>query len=286
MKKYALIVLIIALCSILPDTLPAQKKAKTPPPSPPVTQEPAPEPPQSGIRDKKGNSIEPEMILVPAGTFIMGNDDPESGEKTAHEVILNAYYIGKYEVTNRQYKAFIELTGLKPPTTWEDGNFPEQVADHPVTGITWEDAYAYCDWLSDFSKKKYRLPMEAEWERAARGGLTGMKFPWGNDINKLRANYGKNYSEGTTPAGKIKPNEFGICDMAGNVAEWVADWYSEEYYGQSPKENPKGPDSGSKKVVRGGSWRDDAEDIRVSVRKYEDPTSSSEYIGFRVVREK
>jgi formylglycine-generating enzyme required for sulfatase activity len=286
MRKYALIVLVISLCMILPDTLPAQKKPKTPPPPPPAAQEPAPEPPQSGIRDKKGNSIEPEVILVPAGTFMMGNDGSESNEKPVHEVTMHAYYIGKYEITNRQYKAFIELTGLKSPTTWEDGNFPEQVADHPVTGIAWEDAYAYCDWLSDFSKKKYRLPTEAEWERAARGGLAGMKFPWGNDINKLRANYGKNYSEGTTPAGKIKPNEFGICDMAGNAAEWVADWYSDEYYGQSPKEDPKGPDSGSKKVVRGGSWRDDPEDIRVSVRKDENPTSASEYIGFRVVREK
>jgi formylglycine-generating enzyme required for sulfatase activity len=283
MKKIVLIILVLALCCIIPDALMSQKKAKTPPPA---AQEPAPEPPQSGIRDKKGNAIEPEMVLVPATTFLMGSDGSESNEKPVHEVTLRAFYIGKYEITNRQYKAFIELTGLKPPTTWEDGNFPEQVADHPVTGITWEDAYAYCDWLSDFSKKKYRLPTEAEWECAARGGLAGMKFPWGNDINKLRANYGKNYSEGTTPTGKIKPNDLGICDMAGNAAEWVSDWYSEEFYAQSPKEDPKGPDNGDKKVVRGGSWRDDPEDIRVAVRKYESSGSASEYVGFRVVREK
>ncbi len=289
MRKYALVIFLVTLCIIISDNLLAQKKPKNPTPQAPVTSptlEPAPVIPQSGIRDKKGNAIEPDMILIPAGSFMMGSDSNETNEKPAHQVTLNAFYIGKFEITNRQYKAFIEFTGLKPPSTWEDGNFPEQLADHPITGITWEDAYAYCDWLSDFAKKKYRLPTEAEWERAARGGLKEMKFPWGNDINKLRANFGKNYSEGTTPAGKIKPNEFGVCDMAGNVAEWTADWFLDEYYAQSSKENPKGPDNGSKKVVRGGSWRDDPEDIRVSVRKYESPTSASEYIGFRVVREK
>lgn len=285
MRQRIMTILFVTLCIIISDVSLAQKKPKTPP-APPVTPQPAAEPAQPGIRDKKGNAIEPEMILLQAGTFMMGSDGTESNEKPVHEVTLNAFYIGKYEITNRQYKAFIELTGLKPPTTWGEGNFSEQDADHPVTGITWEDAYAYCDWLSDFSKKKYRLPTEAEWEYAARGGLTGMIYPWGNDINKLRANYGKNYSEGTTSAGKTKPNDFGICDMAGNAAEWTADWYSDEYYGQSPKENPKGPASGSKKVVRGGAWNDDPEDIRVSVRKDESPTSTSEYIGFRVVREK
>ena len=286
MRKFVLCILVVAFCVILPDAVLAQKKTKTPPPPPPTAPEPVAEPAPQSIRDKKGHSLEPEMVFIPAGTFTMGNEGNEANEKPAHEITLNAFYIGKYEITNRQYKAFIEATGLNSPTTWEEGNFADQFADHPVTGITWEDAYAYCDWLGDATKKKYRLPTEAEWERAARGGLSGMKFPWGNDINKLRANYGKNFAEGTTPAGKIKSNELGICDMAGNAAEWVADWYSEDYYAQSPKDNPKGPDSGGSKVVRGGSWRNDPEEICVSIRKEEQPTSSSEYIGFRIVREK
>lgn len=188
------------------------------------------------------NRDDVEMVLIPAGEFIMGDED----EKTAHSVYLDAYYIDKSPVTNAQYKKFMEATGHPAPLYWDYVRFNQP--NHPVVGVSWNDANAYAKWA------KKRLPTEAEWEKAARGGLIGKKYPWGDEPpGRTVANFGGNEEE-TTPVGKYPPNGFGLYDMAGNVYNWCADGYQWDYYKNSPRNNPQGP-GGDHRVARGGSWR-------------------------------
>lgn len=212
------------------------------------------------------NSYE-DMVYIPAGEFIMGSSEedvqkfllqyiyrtPErfADEQPQHIVYLDAFYIDKYEVTNAQYREFIEATGRKPSIYLdvEPYNDPDQA----VMGVSWEDANAYAMWRGK------RLPTEAEWEKAARG-TDGRYWPWGNewDATKLNANdagavdgYVYTAPVGSYPQG-VSP--YGVHDMAGNVFEWVSDWYDKNYYKYSPKINPQGPISGQNHVARGGSW--------------------------------
>ena len=211
-----------------------------------------------------------EMVLIPAGEFVMGNDD----EKTAHTVYLDAYYIDKYPVTNLQYKEFIEATGYMPPLYWNNAKFNQ--SDHPVVGISWENANAYARWAGK------RLPTEAEWEKSARGDLIGKKYPWGDKSpDRTIANFGGNEG-GATPVGKYPPNSFDLYDMAGNVFNLCSDIYQWNYYKISPKSNPKGGDSGAYCVLRGGSWRSIKYYLRCSSRyDIHRLTRSSIDIGFR-----
>jgi formylglycine-generating enzyme required for sulfatase activity len=217
------------------------------------------------------------MVLVPAGDFQMGSEFGEPDEVPVHRVYLDAFYMDVYEVTNSLYKKFMDETGHKPPLYWEDPrcNAPDQ----PVVGVTWEDAKAYCKWAAK------RLPTEAEWEKAARGGLAGKIYPWGNEDNTPTAGGGNLQGvSGAFPVGGFPPNDFGLHDMARNAWEWCLDWYSEGYYAKSPENNPKGPDSGEKRVLRGGSWfAGIATPLPVSYRYSIDPEDSSNLIGFRCV---
>jgi formylglycine-generating enzyme required for sulfatase activity len=227
-----------------------------------------------------------EMILIPAGEFLMGSPPEEgnSDEHPQHTVYLDAFYIDKYEVTNAQYKKFMDATGHAAPSWWNDNNFnkPEQ----PVVGVTWFDAEAYCKWANK------RLPTEAEWEKAARGTV-GRRYPWGNEVPNAggiwRANYyigengvddGFQYAApvGSFPAG-VSP--YGIHDMAGNVLEWVADWYDGGYYSVSPKNNPKGPNSGSVRVLRGGAWLGSVNLLRAASRIWDFPVFGNFNVGLR-----
>ena len=184
-----------------------------------------------------------EMVLIPAGEFLMGSED----EKTAHIVHLDAYYIDKFPVTNARYRKFMEATGHRLPLYWFDVRY--NGPSHPVVGIGWEDAVAYAEWSGK------RLPTEAEWEKAARGGLVGKKFPWGDELpDRSQANF-HNSEGGTTPVTKYPPNGFGLYDMAGNVFNLCSDRYQWDYYKESPRENPEGPTVGDHRVARGGSWR-------------------------------
>jgi formylglycine-generating enzyme required for sulfatase activity len=285
-----------------------------------------------------------EMVLIPEGEFLMGSSEKDideamklceesrrvapnvqcdrvdyKDEMPQHKVRLDAFYIDKYLVTNRQFMKFVEATGYKTDAekdriglivrwagnyegeiiTKEDGsvnwrspfgrkNEINHLLDHPVVQVSWNDAVAYCQWAGK------RLPTEAEWEKAARG-TDGRLFPWGNELpdagGKYRANYGKDRGradgfEYTSPVGSFPQgaSPYGVMDMAGNVWEWVADWYDETYYATSPAENPQGPASGKGRVLRGGSWGNRPESIRTAVRLRSEPNSGISYIGFRCAR--
>jgi formylglycine-generating enzyme required for sulfatase activity len=213
-----------------------------------------------------------EMVYLPGGTFIMGADRDEPDERPAHTVTLSPFYIDICEVTVGQYNVFLDSTGRKKPAFWH----PE--LDRPedsVVGVTWHDAAAYAVWAGK------RLPTEAEWEFAARGGTSGTRFPWGDDPDPRRANFA---SSGIAPVKRFPANGYGIHDMAGNVWEWCADWYDATYYQVSPASNPQGPATGTFKVLRGGAWYSHEDQIRITNRYNGLPDSSSFHNGFRCAK--
>ena len=236
-----------------------------------------------------------EWVKIPAGKFTMGSDDYRD-EKPPHKIYLNAYLIAKTPVTNAQFKQFIEAGGYKKkvfwsyngwkwclkkgriqPRYWNDVKWNKPT--YPVVGVSWYEAEAFCKWA------KCRLPSEAEWEKAARG-TDGRKYPWGNQKpNKNLANFNRNVGR-ITQVGKYSPagdSPFGCVDMAGNIWEWCADWYNKDYYVNSPKSNPLGPETGTDKVLRGGSWNY-YESLRVSNRLRNNPDGNGGYFGFRCLR--
>ncbi len=242
-----------------------------------------------------------DMILISAGTFTMGSDTRAADEKPMHKVYLDAYYIGKYEVTNAEYYEFWkrQLTAQKIPQHTpenfthlpEIGDWParaEQFPNHPVVGISWHDANAYATW------KGMRLPTEAEWEKAARG-YTHRTWPWGNGIEPYAntAADDDGYKNRLAPVGSFPKGKsyYGVMDMAGNVWEWTADWYSDVYYWTSsqdaanrPKKNPTGPVVGSWRVIRGGSWIDRIARCSTTFRFYLYPNLKTSFVGFRLAK--
>jgi formylglycine-generating enzyme required for sulfatase activity len=287
-----------------------------------------------------------EYLLVAAGEFVMGDDSEAAlpAEGPAHTVRLDAYYIGKYEVTNGEYRKFVDDGGYADEAYWTEGGFggygtePKywNDADHrgggidgnrdfPVVGVSWYEAAAYCRWLSEKTSQTYRLPTEAEWERAARG-TDGRQFPWGDSIDGSYANFfpsGDPYEDDSMRLGGFTPvgfydggthegfathdnaSPYGAYDMAGNVFEWVSDLYDENYYAVAPTENPAGPSTGAYTspgaaspqtgdigTVRGGFWTDnDGETIMESLRvTFRSPVTEGRghqqhRTGFRCVRE-
>lgn len=224
---------------------------------------------------------ETPMVLIPAGEFQMGSNDVNRDEKPIHTVYIDAFYIDVYEVTNAQYKKFVRATGHRIPEAlitigepksytfgsltyeykmveiWSDSDFSGD--NQPVVGVSWDDAVAYADWSGKLFPSEKRLPTEAEWEKAARGGLIDKKYPWGDSVTHDDANYsgigGKDkWENNTSPVGSFPQNGYGLYDMAGNVSELCYDWFDYGYYENSPKQNPTGPSSGKFRVVRGGSY--------------------------------
>ena len=221
-----------------------------------------------------------KMVLIPAGDFLMGSpggDDDD--ERPQHTVFVDAFYMDKYEVTNALYKKFMDATGREAPKYWDDEEYNQP--NHPVVAVTWYDAKAYCEWAGK------RLPTEAEWEKAARGGLVGKKFPSGDSITHDDANYdgigGKDRWRGTSPVGSFAPNGYGLYDMAGNVWEWCADWFVSGYHADLPDQNPSGPSSGSSRVLRGGAWNYDTYDLRAANRNLDSRATAYRNYGFRGV---
>lgn len=219
------------------------------------------------------------MIAVEGGTFNMGSKE-EKDEKPIHSVTLSTYSIGKYPVTVREYRNFCDETGRKLPEApkwgWKE--------THPMVNVSWHDAVTYCDWLSQKTGLMWRLPTEAEWEFAARGGNKSQGYLYSGDNDpKTVGLFGKNSKNSTEGVGLKKSNELGIFDMSGNVLEMCQDRYSREYYSDSPKENPKGPTVGQNQVARGGCWRWPASSCRVADRSWVFSYDRSDYVGFRVV---
>jgi formylglycine-generating enzyme required for sulfatase activity len=231
--------------------------------------------------DEKGISI----ILIPEGPFNMGSDSGVDDEQPVHQVNLSAYYIDQYEVTNAAYKLCVDAGACQPPLDTSSftragyyGN--SQFDNYPVIYVDWNMSKTYCEW------RGARLPTESEWEKAARG-MDGRTYPWGETIDCTYANYAgdpKGACVGdTTAVGSYASGQspYGVYDMAGNVWEWVNDWYSETYYSSSPVSDPQGPGSGPFRVLRGGSWYSSNYGVRSAVRGRFDPTSSGNDVGFR-----
>lgn len=253
------------------------------------------------LEDKIKTPVKTPMVLIPAGEFQMGTDSSEipdlvqwlndrwvddhsdllfDRETPLHTVYLDSFYMDIYEVTNAQYRKFMEATGHSAPGYWSVSSY--NAPEHPVVGVNWHDAVAYAEWVGK------RLPTEAEWEKAARGGLSGKRYPWGDEISRDGANYsgtgGKDIWSYAAPVGSFAPNSYGLYDMVGNVREWCADWYDSGYYINSPYNNPLGADSGRKRVLRGGSWGHSPCHLRCASRYHPCyPTNMGSSVGFRCV---
>jgi formylglycine-generating enzyme required for sulfatase activity len=227
--------------------------------------------------------------LIPGGSYFLGSPQNEAGryanEPAPYRVTLKPFYLAATETTNAQYARFLKATGHPAPLYWQDKNLNGQ--NQPVVGVTWQDAQAFCRWLTRETGVLHRLPTEAEWEAAARGGLVGEPFPWGGRLpdagGRYRANYYPNdfADDGfslTAPVGSFPANGYGLFDMAGNVSEWCAD-----------EKTP--PGSGTPfaapdyRIRKGGSWRSRARDLRCAARKFSPPDNADGFIGFRVLRQ-
>jgi formylglycine-generating enzyme required for sulfatase activity len=269
--------------------------------------------PAAAINDGYG-----DYVLVPAGPFRMGDNtgDGQSRERPVHTVELSAFYIGRFEITNAAWKAFLDDPGYSDTTFWPGGRvvprgqvpYWTQANNHggatpgsesyPVLGVNWDSAVAYCKWVSAKTGRTYRLPTEAEWEKAARG-TDQRRYPWGNTIDRSYANFsGAQTFDTGLPVGYYdgslrgdlqthsNASPYGAFDMAGNVMEWCQDWYSRNYYATSPAQNPTGPERGAYRVVRGGTFFVEPFDLRTSARSAAWPSfQAHRMIGFRAVRE-
>ncbi len=265
-------------------------------------------------------SVDMDFVSVPRGCFQMGDSfgDGEKDEKPVHEVCVDGFSMGKYAVTVGQFRTFVNATGYRteaekgegclaidkqgqwsrqPSATWKNPGF-SQDDSHPVVCVSWDDAISFNKWLTS-KGRTYRLPTEAEWEYAARAGTSSRNF-WGNSVDEAckyanvtdraasKAQFVRlsahNCDDGfvfTAPVGSYRPNPFGLYDMMGNVWQWTGDWYGESYYSVSPRNNPQGPLSGTRRVSRGGSWRSSSEHVRSSLRVHP-PAGPSAGVGFRL----
>lgn len=267
--------------------------------------------------ERMNNSDNSSIALVPGGTFFMGSGD-ESGhsyeESPRHKVYVNSFYMDKHETSNAQFARFLNaLTDARTMNedlraSWivirndlavDDKKdwWPTEIAlengvysplpgfeNYPVVSVSWFAADAYCKWSGK------RLPTEAEWEKAGRGGLEGKEYPWGDELPTVGVNYKKVWKNNAYPApveanNSFNPNGYGLYNMAGNVAEWCSDWYNAYYYRSSPSENPKGPETGISKVTRGGSWASNYSSVRVGFRNYSFPAALNSGVGIRCVKD-
>jgi formylglycine-generating enzyme required for sulfatase activity len=257
------------------------------------------------------NSIEEieksdSMILVEGGTFEMGSESGESIEEPLHQVTLSDFFLDKYAVTVAKFREFVIDTGYKTDAEKGDGSYVSENGgwnkktgvnwrnnnegepakdDHPVIHVSWNDAKAYCGWISRKSRQAYRLPTEAEWEYAARGGRKslGYKYSGSNNLSEVGW-FGGNSGEITHAVGEKNPNELGLYDISGNVCEWCSDWYGE--YPVDACTNPTGPSSGYSRIFRGGSWNDDEKYCRVAFRNGSGRDYSFDVVGFRLAMTK
>jgi formylglycine-generating enzyme required for sulfatase activity len=256
--------------------------------------------------------LTPALVVIPAGWFLMGCDSGQDNEKPVHRIWIDEFLLAPCQVTNTEYARFVKGTGSAPPPFRTDAklNQPNQ----PVVGVSWHEATRYCEWLTAHvgtaalgcptgrspatlpgegrrasnaaAKNWFRLPTEAEWERAARGGREGELFPWGDtppqSLPDYAARCAAHWKTGPEPVGRAAPNGYGLYNMCDNVHEWCSDWYSPDYYAVSPGRNPHGPETGERRASRGGSWRHHIKMSRCAARSSIPPEFQYADYGFRV----
>ena len=220
------------------------------------------------------------FVPIPAGPFLMGSEAGQDDERPVHEVEVDAFECAVYPVTQQQYAMFLAATGHTTPREWPD---TITAADLPVTGVSWLDAQAYCRWRAA-GGDPVRLPTEAEWERAARGGWPSAVYPWGETIPGWMPDEGRGPQPGPWPVTLGEPNGFGVYGIGANIHEWCADWHASDYYALSPMRNPQGPPSGIRRASRGGAWRHAITVSRCAQRSKIDPEFRYTDYGFRLVR--
>jgi formylglycine-generating enzyme required for sulfatase activity len=223
----------------------------------------------------------PEMVSIPSGTFLMGCERGQENEQPVHSVCLDGYAIAKFPVSNHQYKVYVTDAGSAPPPFWTEPMFSHPEA--PVVGVSWNEAVAYCRWLRECTGKDFRLPTEAEWERAARAERDGALYPWGDKPPWARPYPGIDPVTGGPPqVGSGEPNGFGVHLMSEGVHEWCSDYFDANYYRWSPQHNPQGPATGQRRASRGGSWRHRVKFSRCAARSSLPPAFKYADYGFRV----
>jgi formylglycine-generating enzyme required for sulfatase activity len=277
MKKSVIFTVLLSVCAALP--LAAQIAAP------------------DGAERKRDSAQPQEMVLIPAGEFWMGRTQTamkdavakvqryQMDDRPANLIDLDAFYMDKYEVTNEDYAKFIKATAARAPWHWPEGVVAPGKERQAVSNVNWFDADAYCKWAGK------RLPTEAEWEKAARGGLDRKFYTWGDSPDGVQKENGTtaipaniNHDEAIN-VGTFAPNGYGLYDMTGNVLEWTHDWYDFNYYPFMPKKNPQGPETGKYKSVRGGGWSDNKGDkLAAYFREYSDPELRGSTIGFRCAK--
>ena len=235
--------------------------------------------------------VEPVMQRIPEGWFSMGCDDGRDDERPVRRIWVDEFELAAYQTTNEDYARFLEATQHVKPLQWDDPNFnhPKQ----PVVAVSWFEAEVYCEWMTRESGRRYRLPTEAEWERAAQGvgstwspqgEKTAWLYPWGNSGVDGVPNYSERWKTGPEPVGLYAPNSFGLFNLGDNVHEWCSDWYDAAYYAVSPERNPQGPAAGTRRASRGGSWRHHIKITRTAARSSIPPELKYADYGFRMAR--
>lgn len=231
----------------------------------------------------------PALVTIPAGWFLMGcaagrDALSQESEWPVHRVWIEEFLLAAYQVTNSDYARFVQSTGCPAPPFSRDPNLnhPQQ----PVVAISWHEATRYCKWLSASTGKKFRLPTEAEWERAARGDRKHALYPWGDTPPQSLPDYAErcaaHWNTGPEPVGRGEANGYGLYNVCDNVHEWCSDWYSPDYYAISPERNPRGPETGQRRASRGGSWRHHIKMSRCAARSSIPPEFQYADYGFRV----
>jgi formylglycine-generating enzyme len=235
------------------------------------------------------DALAPTLVHIPAGWFLMGCEAggdviSQDCERPVRRVWIDEFLLGACQVTNAEYERFMKSTGLTAPPFWHNAAFNQP--DQPVVAVSWHEANRYCEWLRSSTSRGLRLPTEAEWERAARGGQESALYPWGDASPQSIAGYaercGAYWASGPEPVGRGEVNAFGLYNMCDNVHEWCSDWFAHDYYAVSPERNPQGPESGTRRVSRGGSWRHHVKISRCAARSSIPPDFQYADYGFRV----
>ncbi len=224
--------------------------------------------------------FEPLFVGIPAGDFLMGSRDGQADEQPVHRVWVSGFELAAFPVTRGEYAAFLAATGHVAPRDWPRGPDDPLL---PVTGVSWLDAQSYCAWRNR-DGDTLRLPTEAEWERAARGGVDGARYPWGDEMPSWIPSGGRGPLPHPWPVTLGVPNAFGLFGIGANIHEWCADWYDASFYAASPDRDPAGPPTGARRASRGGSWRHAVTLSRSAARSRLDPSFRYTDYGFRLAR--